>query len=468
MSCNLNITTIDGEECIGDSLDTINSNFANLNSITNFLSARVDSVLAIRSAGVTTLSGNYIVSTDSTINNVTVSEKFCPPWHIGLTGKPLYQETGANRISQQVALSAEFFQYLQYITTQNSTMSGATSYTESQAAFPNGLKQGVQLSNGSVYCLYNPASNLGGPSVIYNPITNTTSNAATVTTGNTSSGGVLMANGNVFIVPTGVGMPGIIYNPATNSLTNAGGTHWGVYNIADYRYHSAVLLADGRVFVNPAVGGIPAIIYDPVTDSTSVTPSTFSGPSACCALLPNGTVYRIPSYANIVSSPITKAHIYNPYTNTVIEAGGTYPSNLSFFGSCVMADGRVFIAPNGGGYGLIYNPFTNSLSQTNTGFEQAALVPGSVYYAGCSLMPDGRIYLTKYLATQAAIYNPITNTILNLNINAGTYAGTVTLKNGRILNIPYNNAITAKLITSYYRKEFALSALTGPFLNKAY
>ena len=135
MSCNLTVTQIDENQIIGDSLETLNQNFANVDNAVCFLSARVSSTGSY-TLGVTSLSGYYKLDATPQTGIVTVSEKFCPHWHVGATNRPLYQEVGANRISQQVRLSAEYLQHLQYVVSQNTVLSGCEKIRNAKNAAP--------------------------------------------------------------------------------------------------------------------------------------------------------------------------------------------------------------------------------------------------------------------------------------------------------------------------------------------
>ena len=64
---------------------------------------------------------------DTIANTVTFNLNTCPNWTVGKTGKPLYQETAANRVSQQIALSGQFQRHIQFVISQTTPMTGALS-----------------------------------------------------------------------------------------------------------------------------------------------------------------------------------------------------------------------------------------------------------------------------------------------------------------------------------------------------
>jgi hypothetical protein len=486
MSCNVTITTIDENECVGDSLNTINDNFAALDNAVCYLSARVTQANAATTLGVTSLSGYYKLDATPRQGAVTVSHKLCPQWHIGKTGRPLYQETGANRISQQIALSAEYLQHLQYVVSQNAVLSGGERIRVSSSTVPDNHEGAVLLADGMVFIPDYDSGTAG----LFNPVTEVRTNVTQSLGKYFSSGYVLLPNGKVFLLrnglPYGDAIAGFLFDPATNSFTATGGQAWNktFYNNAPiyYAYYGQTLLPDGRVYINPSGNNNPIIIYDPATDTTTTTPQSSVGLSTSCASLADGRVYRIPGEGNL------RAQIYNPYDNTLTTAYGifsntnsTYSGRGGWHSGCMMADGRIFMAPNQPNTGAkIFDP--NATSDGTALFETPSdgyVTYGSIhdlFYGSCTLLPDGRIialpYDTNSANTTAVIYDPKSNKNQTLNVSYTNNIGYL-LKDGRLLISPYGpysgpTAANFRYISFNFNENFSFAAISGPHMNQTY
>ena len=214
------------------------------------------------------------------------------------------------------------------------------------------------LSDGRVYVNANKttnSSNVSLSSIIYNPVSNTTTFTPPVSGGSGSC--VLLADGRVYRIPgyyTPTTRRAQIYDPSTNTYSYA----LGLYPVTTRGFHLGQLMKDGRIFIaptDPSCGG--ARIYDPfaTTDETALVATTTSnfytgafidiyyGGST---LLPDGRVLLVPWQAD-------KAIIYDPITNTTVSI--TVPNvNVGgllsrYAGAFLLKDGRVFAVPYGTG-----------------------------------------------------------------------------------------------------------------------
>ena len=166
-----------------------------------------------------------------------------------------------------------------------------------------------------------------------------------------------------------------------------------------------VLMADGRVYM-PPVTGTTARIYDPRTDSVSIPGGTFPGSLAhfAGALLPDGRIYIFPYNA-------TTARIYDPITDSLSTPAGTFPGGFQHFGGCVMADGRVYISPGGtptAANARIYNPAANSLIVAGGAFNTA------ISYRAAMPLPSGDVLVVPFTGnpnTPLYIYRPQTDSL---------------------------------------------------------
>lgn len=391
---------------------------------------------------------NFIAGSGVTLNQSGITAQFsqltCPQWHIGQTGKMLARESTANRISQQVSLSANFLRHIQYVVSLNPPVTGAEILTTPGGTYGGGTAHvgGVLMADGRVYCVPDNVT----IARIYDPnknILTTPSGSFPAGTSN-YAGGVLMTDGRVFCVPWSATVARI-YNPATDTLTLPTGTYPGGQS-----QYGGVLMADGRVFCVPNLATV-ARIYDPVTDTLS-TPNGGCTGHAGGVLMLDGRVFCVPHQSTV-------ARIYNPFTDTFTTPAGTYPGGTAHAGGVLLPDGRVFCIPFSTTVARIYNPDTNTLT-----------TPQGTYPTGIgggTLLPDGRVFCSPAQCTIAVIYDPATNTTTT---PAGTYTafdyvGAIRLLDGTVFLVP-DNALTSRIIKIQINSNFSPAATTGPFHNK--
>ena len=241
-----------------------------------------------------------------------------------------------------------------------------------------------------------------------------------------------------------------------NELTFAGTTLDGSVGTAT-KYSGCVLIPDGRVVFVPYSSNKLGI-YDPINNT--FTESTYTGTSLDGVtvsankyiggvLMPDGRVIFAP-YAS------TKIGIYNPVSNTFTETASS-PTNWltgskKFWGGVLVPDGRIIFNTYYYLYLGTYTPSTNTFTQT--------FVPNSILanqsldevFAGGVLLPDGRVVFVPFSYSKLCVYNPVSGTLTE-SIFAGTaltgeyggasyvsrkYAGGVLLPDGRVVFVPYN------------------------------
>lgn len=210
----------------------------------------------------------------------------------------------------------------------------------------------------------------------------------------------LLKNGKVLITggPTEDGQPPVsgdfdlspsrawLFDPKTNTFSDAGGTG------ADGGMYSQVLLPDGNVLV---VGGTlddgqttadaPAQIYHVATNTweTIPTPGLPLGPQVwdpALAVLPNGTVLVAGGGDCCIDQDGLLAWIFDPATETFTPTKGLPRDGISGLGF-LLPNGSVFLPASG--HPQFYDPATGQ-------FLEAGLGPGSAGGTGAALvqLPD--------------------------------------------------------------------------------
>jgi hypothetical protein len=308
----------------------------------------------------------------------------------------------------------------------------------------NGLG-GVLMADGRVYIV----PRHGTTARIFDPQSNTMSTpGGTFAPAYKFYGGTLLNDGRVFCVPSEATYA-IIYDPATDTIS----TPTAVFPGGSLPFTLGVTMLDGRVFCVP-YNATSAIIYDPVTDTTT-TANTFGGGYFGGVLLQNGSVFCVPNNA-------TRAAIYDPVTGTSSStAASSFPGSSGHAGGVLLADGRVYCVPNSATTARMYHPATGTVTIPSGTF------PGSSAYGCGSLLPDGRVFLTPDTQTTARTYDPVSDT---LTTPSGTFSGftrgAVLLPDGRVFAVP-TGAITSRLVHTggWGTYKLPTNVLTSPYLN---
>jgi hypothetical protein len=118
-------------------------------------------------------------------------------------------------------------------------------------------------------------------------------------------------------------------------------------------------------------------------------------------LMPNGKVFCVPYMS-------TKAKIYDPVTDTLTEAGGTYPGGGGLSGGVLLPNGKVFCVPHRSTTARIYDPVTNTTTTPSGDYSAGFLILPGTFFGGV-LMPNGKVFCVPHLIsiTAARIYSII-------------------------------------------------------------
>jgi N-acetylneuraminic acid mutarotase len=223
------------------------------------------------------------------------------------------------------------------------------------------------LSNGKVLIV----GGTGGPAIpapvdsaeIYDPATNIWSPAANLPAARTLHSATLLANGNVLIAggwtPSGAGTPppttfalnGLVYDPSTNTWTVTGNLH------APRRGHTATLLSNGQVLI---AGGVDQSSVLAATELYDAVANTWSSAGALledrafhtATLLPSGKILFAGGSIPNPPGPSPSVELYDPVTNTSSATGSLITARDSH-SATLLANGVVLVV---GGYGSTGTP----------------------------------------------------------------------------------------------------------------
>ena len=266
---------------------------------------------------------------------------------------------------------------------------------------------GVLLANGKVFMGPYYGTN---KAALYDPTTNTTSFSDIIFSvplpSHQTCGCVLLKDGRVFGVPIFIAenQQTYIFDPSSNTFVYTQARFPG-----KFAFSGGVLLPNGNVFLVPwgalQTNPAPAYIYNPTTDTanpvegwpTSTTQGFYGG-----VLMADGRVYCIPA-----DGGGQYAYIYDYVTNSVTRAGGTYPpdnvlSNTgvqNFAGGNLLPDGRIFISPASNPTARIYDPRTDTLTAPSFTFNTNSTENA---FAGSVLMENGEVFVVPYSYTSGS------------------------------------------------------------------
>lgn len=124
--------------------------------------------------------------------------------------------------------------------------------------------------------------------------------------------------------------------------------------------------------------------------------------------------------------------LYNPVTNAYTRGPAKPEGTLKYSGGCVLPDGRVFISPMTATKAAIYDPITNTVIQgaTMTGRN------------GAQLMPNGKIMCPPVADTgdYILIYDPETDSVTQITTSYPETRDIVPIADGRMAAVPADMA----------------------------
>jgi hypothetical protein len=462
-NCPAKIKLIDEDSVIGDTLQTFNDNFATLKDIVCATSNAVSILSQASTGSISKIKSGVGIVVEPETGFVTVSQSYSPPWHIGSSGKPLYEELEEERVSQQVKKSAVFLNYLNQLASLTPALTGSDSYTLKYTN--NGANAVVQyngvvtLSDGRLLLLPG-ALDVGS---IYDPTTGIFSKIPVQIPAGFANG-ILLPNGSVCLVP-GAPKNIAIWNPQTNVLITSkidlsitGGST---------PYNGGTLLPNGKIMLTPYGRKDGTVIYDPLTDtvkhiySSAFTTVGGNGFFSGAISLDGKYIYLAPHD----SQQMVKVSLNAPYTVSFVGTGNLGITQTGAFSSSVqLPNGKIFLTPYNASSAALFDPVANTI--TLIGRDKFTV--NAKNFITSILLPDGRVCMVPYGATAFAYYNYKDDSFTFSKAVGATlqkYRGATVLESGDIFVAPYteNRAI---ILNPGHQQGFTRATVTGPFFKE--
>ncbi|MBY0310078.1 tail fiber domain-containing protein [Patescibacteria group bacterium] len=265
--------------------------------------------------------------------------------------------------------------------------------------------------------------------LIYNPVTNSTSAGPNLTTLAYQSAHSIQRPDGKFLIVLGNGAPTRtnIYDPVANTIIEGPALTNGISGMGAH----SIQRPNGTYLI-VAGGSTATNIYDPVANTVSGGPTLTSA-----ATLGSHSIQRPDGTFLVLIGNGTVTNIYDPVANS-IAAGPTLPNILGGGGHSIQRpDGRFLVVLGFLGTNTaIYDPINNTFS---TGPSLTATVSP---FAHSIQRPDGRFLVVLSGGTATNIYDPIANTMTagpTLTASAGLGAHTLQRPDGRYLMVLGNS-----------------------------
>jgi len=301
----------------------------------------------------------------------------------------------------------------------------------SEGASATGYSNGKLMSDGTVILFPNTASQVAR----YYPVNNTIVFGASATG---YSGGVISQNGTIIMTPSQMGKQIAIYRPKRGMAIAKDITISGKLTVnsveAQQTANTALSTNTKEDFLKWLQGttSLRKNVWWASATNLQFSEATFAGTSldgsatlntskySDAILVPDGRVIFVPYNLN-------KIGIYTPSSNTFVEITST-DGTAKYSGGVLMPDGRVAFIPLNSNKLGIYNPssntFTESVFDDNT-IDGAN--PSVNKYNGGVLTSDGRVVFTPSIPNLLGIYNPLSNTFSESIFTGTSLNGSKTL-----------------------------------------
>ena len=326
---------------------------------------------------------------------------------------------------------------------------GCFSYANTYGTMTNTSIYGTMYMLGGY--VFETAGNGPGQCAVFSSKENTITNyAISGVGGNGTTGGCLLPDGRVIIVPINSSVANfVLWNNNTKTTTTV-----AIPVSQRGSYSGACLTPDGNVALIGPNSNLMILNTTTFTLSNTTSAGTLTWGNGC-TLDVTGNVIIVPSSSSGVG-------VWNPLTNTLTTVPTPGATDQQWSAS-VAGDGRVVFGPWSQNYVGTYNPFNLTYTSYPVSFPSSG-----VRFGMSKTLPDGRVlFLPGFSAfTGLAIFDHITNTITNFNTTiAGTLYGGNFVPDGRLILANTTGVSNVPLITGFSRGVPEAWCL-HPFFNK--
>jgi hypothetical protein len=240
----------------------------------------------------------------------------------------------------------------------------------------------------------------------------TSFNRGSDTCGGSFSGGVLLNDNKIILIPFGLSTNIGIYDTVSDEFST--GATLGLSAVSIPLFMGGTLVSEDKIILTPCTS--PNVgIYNPINDTFAIGALHGQGNNAFShgILLPNGRIIFVPRSSQRVG-------IYNPDTDT-FTSGATVGSN-NYSKGVLLNNGKIIFIPRLGSSEIGIYDYINDIFTIGAAHGTSHQSPTFDLFSDGVLLPNGKIILIPDATNHFGIYDTVNN-----SFNLGTMGANPTL-----------------------------------------